>query len=733
MNRIRGRTTGKRLDALLLPPPLRLPLVLLLAAGTGCVSRIDEVDCAKEPTRCPELVQRAPRLHVDPPFGLGFDCVELGCEQSRELVIANKGGGIIELTMVRPTLDTSQDFFVTLLERSPDGTEHELPAPRRPESVTAAGVGPLELREERTVVVRVRYVPSDAEADRGAVLIEYHDGLRRDDESPYQRVQMPLHTRVMGQARATVLASEINFGHVPVNEQKTVHIVLQNVSQGNSILEVNAAEVTEAAGTDADGETGASTNVPSAFSLGFGWSPLANAGEVIEVPVHFVPEREGAFWGTVVLRTNDPEQAETRVQLRGLSADGARLAIIEPAHGGLDFGVVRYGQTRRRSVTVRNHGASTVDITVQVQAGVDGEFRVAESGTGLPRLGPFDETVVWIEYRAVSAGPATGTLHILTDDAAYGPPVQRPLEAFCSAPELALSATLLDLGTVVQGWVGETKTLSVSNQGTGELTVADVALEFGSSSQVRLPALPPLPAMLSPDDPPLQVPLYLQASALGPIAATLVVHTDGIVEPVRRVRLGGQVVTCEQGCAFANGSPDCSAGLCALQACDSGWHDTDEELENGCECREERFGKDIGGTCDGGLDLGTVGDACAGKPSTIERTGTLHSRHDVDLYFVRSHDAIAAGCDVFSDSSETEVSLTGAPAGLVLCARIRAKGTGCGGYSHVFDTLYCGAREYRHGGSYGRNDNRDMTAWVMWHPDASPVCDSYKLRFSGRK
>ena len=70
-------------------------------------------------------------------------------------------------------------------------------------------------------------------------------------------------------------------------------------------------------------------------------------------------------------------------------------------------------------------------------------------------------------------------------------PVDIELTGFCSAPEVALSTTRIDLGTLVQGWTGETKRVLVFNQGTGELTVSDVQLELGSSSQVRLASLPP--------------------------------------------------------------------------------------------------------------------------------------------------------------------------------------------------------------------------------------------------
>ena len=84
-------------------------------------------------------------------------------------------------------------------------------------------------------------------------------------------------------------------------------------------------------------------------------------------------------------------------------------------------------------------------------------------------------------------------------------------------------------------------------------------------------------------------------------------------------------------------------------------------------------------------------------------------------------------------NNTTEVDLTQAPAGLVLCARIFEVGAGCGGYSNIFDPSYCGESSYGREGAYGDDDDRALTAWVMWHPDASPVCDAYRLQFSGNQ
>ena len=154
---------------------------------------------------------------------------------------------------------------------------------------------------------------------------------------------------------------------------------------------------------------------------------------------------------------------------------------------------------------------------------------------------------------------------------------------------------------------------------------------------------------------------------------------------------------------------------------------------SGCECQEERGGSDIGASCTSRHNLGTLGDACSEHPSEKQFVGTLHSPEDIDVFFFSSDDASTfLICDGFGDSSKTTVQLLDGPPGLVLCANIAETGVGCGGYTTYFDENVCGQTKYEHDGSYGTDDDKDVTAWVMWHPDASPSCGEYTLKFRAR-
>src|SRR5438132_7676012 len=53
-----------------------------------------------------------PRIYVTPPFGLGFDCIEVMCNQTQTLEISNRGTGTVNVTRITLTSDSSTDFTV---------------------------------------------------------------------------------------------------------------------------------------------------------------------------------------------------------------------------------------------------------------------------------------------------------------------------------------------------------------------------------------------------------------------------------------------------------------------------------------------------------------------------------------------------------------------------------------------------------------------------------------------
>ena len=112
--------------------------------------------------------------------------------------------------------------------------------------------------------------------------------------------------------------------------------------------------------------------------------------------------------------------------------------------------------------------------------------------------------------------------------------------------------------------------------------------------------------------------------------------------------------------------------------------------------------------------------------------GLLHDANDVDVYFFRSEDA-GGGTDFWGDTSRTSVTLVDGPPGLALCAQLRDKDAGCGGYTDHFESALCGQQSYAHDGHTGSEDSQDVTFWMVWRPGAAPVCQTYMVKLRGRE
>ena len=91
-------------------------VVGVVVVGAGCLSEIAAPGCRGPTCKVVDDNAEPPRLFVDPPFGLGFDCVTLGCDVERRMVVENRGGGTISLALARLSVDTSTDFSLRTAE-----------------------------------------------------------------------------------------------------------------------------------------------------------------------------------------------------------------------------------------------------------------------------------------------------------------------------------------------------------------------------------------------------------------------------------------------------------------------------------------------------------------------------------------------------------------------------------------------------------------------------------------
>ncbi len=633
-----------------------------------------------------------PRLYVTPPFGLGFDCITVGCNQTATMTLTNRGGGKVRIVRVLMTSTSSTDFSVEL----PDG---ELP---------------VELGKDVPLAVVVRYQPTDAVADEGAVRISYAlDPPQGPDPEP---VILPLRTRSLGTPRVEVTQTELNFGYVEPGSSANEPLDVKNVSLVGSVLVITGYELED--GSD------------PAFNIQGAFPRFINSGDTLTInvrlslPLSMMSQR--VYRGVLHLFTNDADHPDIAV---GLIATGRTEPVIQVdlPQNELDLGAVAVGGMLSRAVRIRNVGGSVLRVTPSLFSAEGTGFAIEPSVGQLPAIAPFEYGQVLVRFSAVQGGLALAAggapyLRLSSNDPVRSD-VRVLLKGFGVLPNAQPSADRVEMGRVVVGWGVEPVTVTLRNSGAGPLNVFEAYLAPGSSNQLQVEMVSSLPRMLLPEDEPVAITLRYRPALLGPATGNLILRTDDPDQPLTQVPVSGFGISCEEGCPIPHATPDCAVGKCSIGSCESRWHNADMQDINGCECGEDSGGE-VGHVCGSGSERnqGTLRDTDGAEQRV---SGTLHSENDQDTYWFYMEDAGGIG-QLFGDDYDARVELENTPEGVEFCIRVAdhdVQGQGCGRGDEQ-----CGLRNFRRDGSYGSEDGRDMTVRIRLTPGTAPFCANYTLR-----
>ncbi len=694
-------------------PRSPVPVVLLAAGvivvglGGACSTEVaNPGGCPRGGCKAPEP-EEPPRLFIDPPFGLGFDCVTIGCDNERTLTIENRGGGKVRLSLVRLSVDTSSDFSI---RRADDD-----PLPLDDDSV-------VDVTADAPLQLLVRYAPSDGDADSGQVVVDWYDGALDFADAVVTRVELPLSTRELGGVAAELDEARLNFGFVAIDDEGRREIVVRNSGSGG-VLAVGPVTLED--------ETAPVFAEPRAGD----WDEqFVNPGDELRIPVAFRPDAPAVFLGALQVRTSDGGTPSLRVVVAGTAVAEPRIALSRTT---VSFGDVRLGVARNEAIMVTNTGGEDLTLSPTVSSGAG----LVVSSTDTVTLAPLETAEFTVTWTPMAGGPFAGAVTVASNDPTQ-PQTTIVIEGFTEAPLLSAQPASVDFGGVVQGWTTGAQTFLLSNTGFGELTVNSIAFEVGSSSQIVLADVPALPIKLNPGEEAVSISVYMTASTLGTQSAVILVGSDSVDGPlgtggIGRLSVAGQVITCAAGCPLTNAEPSCGTGACAIGTCADRFHDANNAVGDGCECGEDVLSggqrRDIEGSCNPGLNIGPLGDDCASVREVRRSGNTLHDERDVDVYFFRATDESRVfGCDGFGDSFGVRIRLEGAPAAMRLCAVQQANGTGCGGENQR-RCVNAGTDLFFGGGNqlFGGSDTSDFTVWVEWPPEAAPQCGSYTLFVKG--
>ncbi|MBN1442949.1 MAG: choice-of-anchor D domain-containing protein [Planctomycetes bacterium] len=398
------------------------PLIFVPLAGTGVPSPVPDIEVS--------------------PASLDFGEVFLGEARSIEVTVANTGTASLRVHEATLAKGTSSEFELI-------------------SALSASDISP----EARTRLL-VTYRPRNSGTDRGSLTIT-------SDDSSDPVLSLPIigQGSTMPLPEIDVAPASLEFGDVTLGGSRSLDVEIRNT--GDATLAIAAVRL------------GPGTGAEFSMALGSGATSVA-AGAGLAVRVTYAPADEEPDSGTLIVESDDADEAAVVVSLSGR---GAPLPApeIDVSPLVLDFGDVFVGSSSRLTFSIRNRGTAPLEILgVALGSGTSPALAIS-SGPASSRLDPGGVAAVEVRFSPSTAGTHSGTVRIASNDtdervvvvslSGRGTPVP--------APKILVDPLALDYGDV---YIGQSLSLEVriQNIGNADLLLTALYLEEGSSPELRL-------------------------------------------------------------------------------------------------------------------------------------------------------------------------------------------------------------------------------------------------------
>jgi len=262
---------------------------------------------------------------------------------------------------------------------------------------------------------------------------------------------------VTSQAQLSVSPTAVNFGTVSTGQKGTSTLALTN--SGTTDLTVSLLTLT---GAD--------------FALsGITTPKTISAGQAAQMTVTFSPTAVGSSTGSIGITSSDPSNPTMTVPLSGTGTLAA-TGQLGASPTSLSFGTVATGTSTNKQIVLTNTGNAAVSISAVSSVG--GGFTV--SGVTTPTsLNPSQSVTLTAAFAPSTAGAISGSITIVSN--ATNSPLIVPLSGTGAQAGLTLSPATFDFGSVVDGQT-KSQTITVTNTGTAELTIAQLLVSGGAYS-----------------------------------------------------------------------------------------------------------------------------------------------------------------------------------------------------------------------------------------------------------
>jgi uncharacterized protein (TIGR03382 family) len=264
-------------------------------------------------------------------------------------------------------------------------------------------------------------------------------------------------------------------------------------------------------------------------------------GNQYTATIGFTPTSSAGYLDTFTVMTGAGACGMTAVSVVGIG----QTPGVQVSRGGADFGPIRVGQTSAPvSFTVTNVGDGPFTVsTVALSNPTDFTLSLVTPGPGgYPILLQPNQSISFEAAAApTTAGLKMGSVIVTTDIPGAGP-TTLSLQVVGVAPGVMLSDNSVDFGAVDIRGAGQTRTVSVTNDGTAVLTVASAGIGGADADKFIITTGPPTPFTVPPSGTASFIVAYHPTAENAGETASLRISSDAPGEMMADIPLSGRGV-----------------------------------------------------------------------------------------------------------------------------------------------------------------------------------------------
>jgi hypothetical protein len=256
--------------------------------------------------------------------------------------------------------------------------------------------------------------------------------------------------------------SQLNFGSQILGTTSTPQTVTyQRVSPGS--VTINSVSLTDSSDFEINSQSCSGRTL--------------NNGGSCSVTVSFTPQAVGPLQANLVI-TDDGTGSPRIIPLSGTGTPAAPLICLGSS-GSLVFSSTAVGATNSvpQTITITNCGTAQLRVTnVFFRTAASNDFLVVQNCTNASFIAPGGTCSFSVSFAPTTSGTRSSILDIFNTSSVNPVEIAVTGTAFIPVPAVCASASIINFGSVDVGTTSLVQSVTITNCGTGPLTISNVTL-----------------------------------------------------------------------------------------------------------------------------------------------------------------------------------------------------------------------------------------------------------------